>query len=329
MKFRTDIAIPPLEWSIDYQTPMLCMGSCFADRMGRRLREAKFPATVNPMGIVYNPLSLAQLLERWHRGEGVALSQGPHGLWHSFALHSHWSGADRQELEARIEAGMAEAAQALDRASVLLLTFGTAYVYERRDTGELVANCHKYPGAFFRKRLLTVREVVKAWKPLVQRLRERQPELKLLLTVSPVRHKKEGLANNGLSKAVLRLACDQLVQALDGTAYFPAYEIMMDDLRDYRFYGDDLIHPTPFAQAYIWEHFAQTCLSDLARELTDRWEKLRTSMAHRPMQAASEAHREFLRQLLRKLEELNEQLHCEAEIETIRTRMRLSAEDHA
>jgi len=316
MKFRTELpsGLSPLQLS--YGQGIVAMGSCFADRIGTRLSEARLVCTVNPLGIVYNPLSLAYLL-RVALGD-AAMPTGtyaPHlEAWHSFALHSRLNAPDQTSWQRGVEASFARLGRALTGAQVLMLTFGTALVYRRHDTGEVVNNCHRYPAAFFRQDLLPLPEMLSTMYALVRLLRAQRPGLQLLLTVSPVRHIKEGLPLNSVSKASLRLLCHQLASSLEEVHYYPAYELMVDDLRDYRFYGRDLIHPSEMAEQYIWEHFCATHLSPEARDMLSRWEQVQRDLAHRPRQPGSQAHRRFLEKLRDKLQALSPQLDCAAEL---------------
>ena len=299
------------------------MGSCFADRMGVRLKEAKIPTNSNPLGIVYNPISIHNLLKSlWDNQYELRLRQSPHALWHSFDLHSSFSGFEEREIRKRIKATFADVHIELRKANLLIFTFGTAYVYRRKDTGDIVANCHKYPADFFEKSLLTVEEILAPFQDLFAQFFQHKPQLNIILTVSPIRHLKEGLANNTLSKSILRLACHQLSETFEEIAYFPAFEIMLDDLRDYRFYQDDFIHPTSFAEDYIWAQFVKHYFSDQAKHLLAKWEKIQKSLAHRPLQKHSDAHHQFLLKLLENLKSLNTLLDCQAEIEEVTQRLR-------
>lgn len=323
MKFRTELAPEAAPLQLNYGAGVVALGSCFAARIGERLAGARLPTCINPLGIVYNPLSACRLL-RIALGDAPwpAATYAPHlEAWHSFDLHSQCNAPDRETFQRGVEQGFAQLRQALARAEVLILTFGTALVYRRHDSGEVVNNCHRYPAAFFTRDLLTLPDTLEAMYELVRRLRAQYPQLQLLLTVSPVRHVREGLPLNSVSKATLRLLCHQLASSLPEVHYYPAYELMVDDLRDYRFYGADLIHPNDVAEQYIWEHFCATHLSPAARAVLTRWEQVQRDLAHRPRQPGSQAHRRFLQQLRDKLLALSTSLDCSAELAQVEAQL--------
>lgn len=282
--------------------------------MGRQLADARFPTSINPSGILYNPESIRKLLLMALKGEMPEIGQSPYsGLWHSFDLHSKWSSPDPERLRQEVQMSLETLRQELFSADVLIVTFGSAMAHRLKEGGQVVANCHKYPGSYFDKGLLSLEALRSSWQPLFQILRAANPRLHLILTVSPVRHLKDTLPLNSVSKSILRLLCHELAQE-QGIDYFPAYEVMIDDLRDYRFYADDLLHPTAFAQQYIWEIFQQAYFPESTRALVQRWLHLRQQLAHRPLQPATEAHRRFLDHLLTQLQEINPLLPCQAEI---------------
>ncbi|MEZ4776973.1 MAG: GSCFA domain-containing protein [Bacteroidia bacterium] len=323
MNFRTEITIPPLRSAIDYESRLLSIGSCFADRIGQRMAEKKFSVVINPLGIIYNPVSLCRSLQMAVENESEPkFLFAPHlHSWHSFHLHSRFNHPEKEVFETQVKQAFDTTGEQLRRASHLILTFGTAWVYREKSSGEIVANCHKYPANQFTKDLLSPAAVTDAFYQFLRVLLQVNPGIKILLTVSPVRHTKEGLSLNAVSKATLRLVCHQLTQAFENIYYFPAYEIMTDDLRDYRFYGDDLIHPSQFAESYIWEKFTQSALSLQAKETLHTLEKIQREMAHRPMNSHSPEYRHFLEGLASKLNLLHTTLDCTEEIRKIRTRL--------
>ena len=257
MKFRTEIEISPLRVQIGYENRVLTLGSCFAAHIAGKLAGAKFRVTENPSGILFNPLSIATAIRSYASPAAVTRDElGFDGdVWYHFGFHGDFSAPTAEEALARMNA----ARQAADR---VILTFGTAWVYERR--GEVVANCHRRPAAEFSRRRLSVGEIVESVAELIGGpLAGKQ----IILTISPVRHVGDTLAGNAVSKAALRLAAEELTQRFGCVEYFPAYEIVTDDLRDYRFYADDLVHPAPQAVTYVWEKFTETVLTDRARRL--------------------------------------------------------------
>lgn len=323
MNFRTEITVSPLRSPVDYKSRLVSCGSCFADRMGLRLAEKKFPILINPLGITYNPVSLCRSLQM--AVEGTAEQKilfAPHlHNWHSFHLHSRFNHPEREVFLSQMRQAFEVTGAQLRTASHLILTFGTAWVFREKSSGEIVANCHKYPASMFTKDLLSPAAITDAFYQFLRALLQVNPGIKILLTVSPVRHTKEGLSLNAVSKATLRLVCHQLTQSFENIDYFPAYEIMTDDLRDYRFYGDDMIHPSQFAENYIWEKFTQSALSPQANEILITLEKIQREMAHRPMNPHSPEYRRFLENLLTKLNLLHTTLDCTEEIREIRTKL--------
>ena len=320
MQFRTELPPSPSDLQIDYQSKLLSFGSCFADRMGERLASAKFNIQVNPLGIAYNPLSLCQLLQ-------IALGEKQlpkahysksEEVWQSLAFHSHFNQKDWGTFEEGVRKALQQTKLRLQEASHLILTFGTATVYRRTDNQEVVNNCHRFPASFFTKELLSVETIESEITETLSLLQTINPQLKVLLTVSPIRHIRDTLPLNSVSKSTLRLACHQLTQSHPNISYFPAFEIMMDDLRDYRYYKEDLLHPTSFAEAYIWGKFVETHLSPAAQETLEIWSQIQKGLSHTPRNPHNEAHRKFLRKLLNKLELISEKIDCEEELREVR-----------
>ena len=303
MKFRTEIEISPLGVQIGYDSRVLTLGSCFAAHIARKLAAAKFRVTENPSGILFNPLSIAAAIRSYASPAAVTRDElGFDGeVWYHFGFHGDFSAPTAEEALARMNAARRAGAEALRTADRVILTFGTAWVYER--DGEVVANCHRRPAAEFSRRRLSVEEIVKTFAELIEGpLAGKQ----IILTVSPVRHIGDGLAGNAVSKATLRLAAEELMQRFKCSAYFPAYEIVTDDLRDYRFYADDLVHPAPQAIAYVWEKFTGAVLSDRARNLLPEAEAIVAAATHRPRNPQGEAHRAFCRRQLERIAALPE-----------------------
>lgn len=309
MKFRTEIDIAPLHTRIGYENRTLALGSCFAEQIGARLARAKFRVTVNPTGILFNPLSIVEALRSYptpvHREE----LHCDGGRWFHFGFHGDFAAPTADEALQRMNAARRAGAEALDAADRVVLTLGTAWVYERG--GEVVANCHRQPAAQFTRRRLTVEEVTEALAAAIEGpLAGRE----IILTVSPVRHLGDGLAGNAASKATLRLSAEQLTERYACVSYFPAYEILTDDLRDYRFYADDLVHPSPQAVAYIWEKFSTAALTPEAQALLPEVEAITAAAAHRPRDPHSAAHRDFCRRMLERIAALpGMDFHAEAE----------------
>lgn len=275
MKLQTVVDIKPSEWKIGYEDKILMLGSCFSDEIGEQMQQRYLHVTCNPFGTLYNPLSIANAI---NYKLSILNHQLPlveyDGMWHSMAHHGSFSRPTKKEAEQAVRASVETMQQALEKATVVIVTFGTAWVYEMN--GETVGNCHKMPADWFTRRRLSVEEIVHAWQPII----ECYPDKHWLFTVSPIRHIKDGLHENQLSKATLLQAIEQLTLPFRegagiGCSYFPSYEIVLDELRDYRFYADDLVHPSSMAVNYIWERFVDTfCTTQTKNELVlqhKRW----------------------------------------------------------
>ena len=298
MKFRTEIDIRPLPFRIGHDDRILALGSCFAGHIAARLARAKFRVTANPTGILFNPLSIAAALDAYADARPVRRDELHRDAdrWFHYGFHGDFSAPTPDEALAAMNAARRCGTEALRTANRIVATFGTAWVYERE--GAVVANCHRQPAATFVRRRLTTDEIVAAFDRLIARPLAGK---KLLLTVSPVRHLADGLEGNAVSKAVLRLAAEELAEKHPDVAYFPAFEILTDDLRDYRFYADDLVHPAPQAVGYVWERFAEALLDDEARRLLPEIEAIAAAAAHRPRDPRSDAHRAFCRRQLERI----------------------------
>ena len=258
MKLQTIVDIPASPWKIGYEDKILLLGSCFSDEIGEQMTQRGLQVTCNPFGTLYNPLSISQALQMTAVPELVVHD----GLWHSMAHHGSFSRSTKEEAEQAVLASIETMQMALQEATVVIVTFGTAWVYEMN--GEIVGNCHKLPESSFTRRRLTVEEIETAWRPILEQYSDKH----WLFTVSPIRHIKDGLHENQLSKATLLMAVEQLGD------YFPSYEIVLDELRDYRFYADDLVHPSSLAVQYVWERFIDTfCTPQTRNEMNIRYKR--------------------------------------------------------
>ncbi len=306
MKFRTETAYGKGEIVFRPDKPLILTGSCFADNMGRRMRESLWDAR-NPLGVLFNPLSIARVLELMlfdadaeSRFAESLFESG--GIWHSWLFDSSFSSLSREEIIDKFMAAHRSVRECLAINPTIAITFGTAYCYWLRNNGSMdnspatcgiVANCHKQPPAMFTRRRVAAEEITGVWKTFARRMRERYPDMRMMFTVSPVRHVRDGLHENNLSKATLLLAIDSLCSGLDFCYYFPAYEIVNDDLRDYRFYAADLVHPSETAVDYIWEIFTQSCLDDDGRLFIKEGRAIAKRMNHRPILSDGEAAERF------------------------------------
>ena len=308
MNLFTTIDIPSLP-SLTHSDKLMLIGSCFATEMGERLQRAKFACDVNPYGVLYNPLSISQALKEMLSGKVYTPTDlFQHAdYWHSPMHHGDFSAPIADEALQTINHRIAVAHEALQSLDYLLLTFGTSWVYEEKDMHRIVGNCHKLPERNFLRRRLSVEEIVSEYTSLFSGMMARNPKLKIVLTVSPIRHVRDGLHNNQLSKATLLLAIDQLQQSFSGRVfYFPAYELLMDELRDYRFYADDLVHPSAKAVEMVWQRFVQVAMNADTQQLMKQCNNLAQALNHRPLQPQSEENCRFLQQIMLKIEELSE-----------------------
>lgn len=310
MNFRTLVELPEKQTEIRHSEQIMLFGSCFAENVGRLLVENKFRCDVNPFGILYNPLSIAGALEQLVEGKVYAESDlfQANGLWHSWMHHGDFSAPDSGECLDRINARLSKASEALPSADWLVVTFGTAYVYVHREMQTVVGNCHKVPEKTFARSMPNVSAFVEKWQGVLKKLRDVNPKLKVLFTVSPIRHAKDGMHGNQLSKATLLLTVEELCRTCPDCHYFPSYEILMDELRDYRFYADDMLHPSPKAVEYIWECFSRCYFSAGTLAAMKEWADIRRGINHRPFNPHTEAYREFLSQIVLKIAEIKEKL---------------------
>jgi hypothetical protein len=323
MDFRTELSVQPSPWKFGLQDSLFTLGSCFAQSIGQRLTDNKFRAMVNPFGTTYHPFAIHKLL-RYASFHGYPTEHTylvNRGIHYNYDFHSSLADRSKANLQKQIEEHIAAAHHHLKDCRVALLTYGTAWLYQRADTHEPVANCHKMPAADFTRRLVSVDEIVDSFDSAFKSIEPSDPKLQFILTVSPVRHLNDTLPLNNVSKSTLRLACHQLSEKYKHVHYFPAYEIIMDDLRDYRFYESDLIHPSPSALEYIWQKFIACYCDQSTLQVLAQWNELRKALAHKPFQAESDSHRTFLINTLKKLEELKSQIDVQSEINQLKSQL--------
>lgn len=278
MFFRTEVLIPKPSFSIRPLQRMLFVGSCFADNIGRRFEEEKFRAVVNPYGVMYNPVSILHTVGRYVDENRNSLA------------------AARPEGESGREVPL-----------VAVFTLGTNHVYRLKETGEIVDNCQKLPQRLFQEEELTIDQCRDALAEAVDKLRGIVPGVQVIITVSPIRYAKYGFHGSQLSKATLLLAADRLCREYGCCSYFPAYEIVNDELRDYRFYKEDMLHPSGQAVAYIWERFSAAYFSKETNAFLEKWRPIKAALNHRPFNPDSEEHQIFMQRTQEKIEELKRQ----------------------
>ncbi|MBO5250934.1 MAG: GSCFA domain-containing protein [Bacteroidaceae bacterium] len=308
MDFRTQVKLPEKRTEIQHSESIMLFGSCFAENIGNMLLENKFQCDVNPFGVLYNPLSISKALQQIIEGKHYTASDlfEANGAWHSWMHHSAFSHIVAEECLLGINARLERAVSTLKYVDWLFITWGTAYVYALQETGEIVGNCHKQPDRLFTRKLLTVSDVVQTWNKLLEQLYQVNPHVKLLFTVSPIRHVKDGMHGNQLSKSTLLLAVNELCERWDNCYYFPSYEIMLDELRDYRFYAEDMVHLSPLAIKYIWKCFSDAYFSETTCAVMKEWESIRKGLEHKPFNSETEAYRNFLSQIVLKINRIKE-----------------------
>ena len=296
MQFKTTIDVPHSTFEISHTQKGMAIGSCFTTNIGDRLLQTKFPILVNPLGTVYNPVSIAQTINLL-LGEIPFNEQNlffANDVWQSYYLHTSFSSVNKQEVLLsfnNIKKVFLEKYHFID---YLFLTLGTAWVYELIETKQIVNNCHKTPSSQFTKRKLTVDECVSVLEHVITKLQRINPHLQVIFTISPIRHWKDGAHENQVSKATLFLAIDSLQKKLKNINYFPAYELLIDDLRDYRFYNNDMFHPNDMAIEYIWETFSKTYFSKETTSIISQVEAIQKAIEHRPFNTNSNSYRVFL-----------------------------------
>ena len=325
MELQTKVHMSPSARKITYQDHVLLLGSCFSDSVAEKMAACYLPHTSNPYGTLYNPLSIAQAMDTQTDEEWIVSDKG---LYHSLLRHGSFSGTDEREVRKAVAESRKKMAEAIEKATVIIITYGTAWVYEYE--GRVVANCHKLPASAFTRRRLTVSEIVAVWKPILERYKDKH----FIFTVSPIRHIKDGLHENQLSKGILLAAVEELIRqdppqpsrtpsdspyrggeeknlpsSIDTNSspslcregrevsYFPAYEIVLDELRDYRFYAEDMVHPSAQAVQYVWERFVSTYMSPQTLQDMQTLHRFYQKKHHRILHPDSEESKRFLQQL--------------------------------
>jgi hypothetical protein len=308
MKFRTELSVPSGDFKISHSDTIAMMGSCFVENISAKMSGAGFNIDANPFGVVYNPLSLSQNLNRLMDGKLYTENEifRDKDLFHSFSHHSRFSGTNLLETLDKINSRLKYSSAFLRKSRLLVITFGTAFVYRLRATGTVVSNCHKLPAHLFIHERIGMDDIVTEWNYLVENLKRHAPGIKILFTVSPLRYLKDGFHENQLSKATLLLAIEKIIHENPDTYYFPSYEILMDDLRDYRFYAEDLIHPSLQAIDYIWEKFSEAYFDEGTRKIAREFESIERALNHKPFYPESEEYKRFMKKIEGKRKAMNE-----------------------
>jgi hypothetical protein len=310
IQFSTPVEITPLPWQTGYRHKNMLIGSCFTENIGEKMKNLFYSTDINPFGILYNPVSIARCLRRMTNKRKFASEDLfiHDGIWHSYQHHGRFSDENHDKALDLINNRLLQSAAYLREAQFLFITLGTALIYELKATGEIIANCHKMPSDIFRRFRLTVTETVETLQEALDELFASNPGIRVIFTVSPIRHLKDGASGNQLSKATLLLAVDALVRGFgqDRCAYFPSYEIVMDELRDYRFYADDMTHLSSVATQYIWNRFEEIIIDKESREISRQIAPIIKAMEHRPFNRNTPMHQAFLAKTLKKVHELSD-----------------------
>lgn len=305
MELLTAVSLPPAAAAVTYNTPAMFLGSCFAGEIGYRMASGKLPVMTNPHGTLFNPFSVARALDRFiadhdYTVKDLYLHQN---RYMSLDHHTAFSSYDRDILVARLNETGRSASGFIRKASFLFVTFGTSYIYNLKESGDTVANCHKLPSSLFNRTMASSREIVSRWTETLDRLSDVNPDLKVWFTVSPVRHLSDGAHENQLSKARLLLAAEELLRHPIVQGYFPAYEIFMDELRDYRYYASDMVHPSETAIDYVWEKFCSVFIPGHVLRIWNEAARITRAMAHRVSGETSDTA-PFATSLLERISEL-------------------------
>lgn len=299
--FRTEVSPGKAPFQLSHSHAIMTIGSCFADTIGFQLQHYKFNTLSNPFGTTFNPISIHQLLQWSIEQKFSPMPVTLNDVYYDFQLHSDFSSLEEHHLYQITNERLAQVHHFLKQANILYLTYGTAWAYRHLDSHTIVNNCHKQPGYLFKKELIKDNTIVDSFTQLHHQLKAINPNLKVVLTVSPVRHLKDTLPLNNVSKAQLLSAVYTITQTLDDCYYFPAYELLIDDLRDYRFFAEDKLHPSKEAQQYIWNKLKDWCISTDSTSAMEHWDQMQLRMQHTPQHPTSASHQKFLQQLLNDL----------------------------
>lgn len=310
MQFSTPIPISKYSNAIDYHSKLISIGSCFAENIGEKFNYFKFQNTVNPFGIIFNPVSLEKIISRcvsktYFTENDIFFHND---LWHCFEVHSELSNLDKNELLAQLNNLIDVTNKHISKATHVLITLGTSWVYKLKSTNEIVANCHKVPQKEFEKELLSTEQIEQSLQNIISNITSVNTNAKFIFTVSPVRHSKDGFFENNVSKAHLLSAVFKTVNRQQTTAnYFPSYEIMMDELRDYRFYANDMLHPSQQAIDFIWIKFFENYVNEKEFQTMQEICNIQKGLQHRPFNPNTPANQQFLLALNQKITKVQAQ----------------------
>ena len=323
MNWQIQVPIPIYTFDLSHSDKVFSVGSCFAQHMADRLLHYKFSCTSNPYGTLFHPIPLLQNLTKALKGSEInkeLFLDREEGVFHYSCHSSIWANS-KDELKNNLQGLQTSVAKDLKESKLLILTFGTAFLYQLADTEKAVANCHKQPKNTFTKGLSSPQEMQAVFQSFYSELKKQNPDIQILLTVSPVRHIRDGVHNNNVSKSALLLACESIQNTFEDVHYFPAYEIVLDELRDYRFFEKDRVHPNEEARDYVWQKFSKALLNPASLLVNKDLDKLFSSINHRAFREDSKAHQQFLKKTLDLALELNEKVDLEVEIKRLKSRL--------
>ncbi|WP_413531917.1 GSCFA domain-containing protein [Empedobacter brevis] len=326
MQFRTTFPIQPSDFKLNHQHKILTIGSCFSDEIGKRLIDLKFDGLINPFGVIFNSYSIQNLIERSIQKKYFTTTDVHQNgeEFFCFDVHSSFNALTKEAVLEKLNAILDQVHCFIYSCNVLMITLGTSWIYEWKTSNKIVTNCHKVEANQFEKRLLTTEENLKSLELIVSDLKKINPNIQIITTVSPVRHTKDGMIENNVSKARLLDALYQLNIQQHHVQYFPSYELVLDDLRDYRFFKEDLIHPSKQAVDYIWERFSETFFEQSTQTIIQKINKVISAMNHRPFNQSSENHQRFLTKTITWIEELEKgnKLDFSTEKEFLRSKIK-------
>lgn len=306
MNFRTNIQLQKERNQIDYASQLLLIGSCFSENISKKLNYFKFNTYSNPFGILYNPKAIefliANAINRTKYTENNIFQLNER--WHCFDAHSDLSATNKNELLSNLNAAIELTNKQINKSTHIIITLGTSFVYRFIETDSIVGNCHKVPQKKFLKEILSVKKIIASLENIIVLIKSVNSKVNIIFTVSPVRHLKDGFVENAQSKAHLLSAIHQIIDKRKLLYYFPSYEIMLDDLRDYRFYKNDMIHPNDTAIDYIWEQFLNVWIHENSTSIMGEVDSIQKDLAHKPFNPNSEQHKLFLAKLQTKIQVL-------------------------
>ncbi|MFC2124995.1 GSCFA domain-containing protein [Bacteroidota bacterium] len=321
--FRSELNPYPFLNKINLKSNVLLLGSCFTIHIGEKLKTNKFSTLTNPYGVIYNPISLYNCVKNSlnpdeHIENSILENQGVYRHWD---FHSDVSHPDKKELVNKIKDSVNQTSRFIKEADWIIFTFGTSYIFKLKEYDRIVANCHKIPASKFDRSILSVEEITDGFKEAYNLIKAFSADAKFILTVSPVRHIRDTLELNNVSKSTLRLACHGIQSELNDVYYFPAYEIMMDDLRDYRFYNQDMLHPNKSAIDYIWDKFKKACIDDDTNDFLVQWDKILKALNHKPFFPGTEEHKKFISKTINEVSRFSNMIDVEEEITFLKNQL--------